>query len=729
MALKRCTPRISSRTTSSDHFSPITSSAPATEQIRGAASRTGVLTGTSSQKRVGKSNPVGYRPSSRVGNANRLRSKGPRHDRHAGRRLQRPADHRRTRHRRAGCRQARPAGPALRRHRLPAGDPGRRSPGAAGRRAARTRDRRRGQGQGHLLDDAGGKALQPDRQRARWGRRDLARHGHGLRLAHPAPARHLVHDARHQRALPPGRHPRHRTGACRRNRRARRAPYGDRRRPRDRADVRSRAGDEHVDTAGRPLVTTTASASVSAPPTREPSQRVVLIVLSLAAFMASLDLFIVNVAFPEIAQEFNGASLGDVSWILNGYAVLYAALLVPLGRLADRYGRLAGFLLGLSVFTAASAACAVSQDLWTLVAFRGVQAIGAAALTPASLGLLLAATAPERRVRAVRSWAAVGTLAAAAGPVIGGLLVQASWRWVFLVNVPVGLLGLVVARRYVPDSRDLTITKVPDLLGALLVAIGIGAVALGMVKGPEWGWDSTGVLTSFAIAAVSLVGFWMRSAVHPRPVVELALLRVRAFAWANVTAVLFSATFGAGLLAAVLWLQGVWHWSALRTGLAIAPGPLMVPVFTAVAQRLSGRVPAGVLTAIGSTLFGAGTLLIALSVGAQPSYAADFLPGWLIAGVGVGFAFPTIISAATADLPPARAATGSAIVTMARQIGLVIGVSGFVALLGTPHGFAAVHAAYRTAWLVLAAVSLSAAVSALGMTPRRDLRNNQPTAV
>ena len=451
---------------------------------------------------------------------------------------------------------------------------------------------------------------------------------------------------------------------------------------------------------------------------REAGHGVILAVLSVAAFMASLDLFIVNVAFPNIAREFPGSSLGDLSWVLNGYAVLYAALLVPLGRLADRYGRLAGFLGGLALFTAASAACAASQSLWQLVFFRGLQAVGAAALTPTSLGLLLAATPNEKKVRAVRIWAAIGALAAAFGPVVGGLLVEASWRWVFLVNVPVGVLGLIAARLYVPDSRDPAVTRMPDLLGAVLIAVGIGALALGLVKGPDWGWTSYGVVLSLVVAAGSIAGFWVRSARHPLPVVELALLRVRAFAWSNVTAVLFSIAFAGGLLAAVLWLQDVWGWSALETGLGLAPGPLMVPVFAAVAQRLAGRVPAGTLAAVGSAVFGAGVAIVATSVGPQASYAADFLPGWLIGGVGVGFAFPTIISSATADLPPARAATGSAIVTMARQIGLTLGVSMFVAVVGTPHGFAAVHDAFRHAWWVIAAVALAAAVSALGMTPR-----------
>jgi EmrB/QacA subfamily drug resistance transporter len=446
---------------------------------------------------------------------------------------------------------------------------------------------------------------------------------------------------------------------------------------------------------------------------------VVLAILSLAAFMASLDLFIVNVAFADIGRNFHSASLSDLSWVLNGYAVLFAALLVPLGRLADRYGRLTGFIGGLALFTVASAACAVSQDLWTLVVFRGLQAVGAAALTPASLGLLLAATPAEGRVRAVRIWAAVGALAAAFGPVIGGLLVEASWRWIFIVNVPVGLAALVAARRFVPDSRDATVNRLPDLLGAVLIVLGIGGFALALVKGNDWGWTSASDIAAFIVGAIGVVTFWIRSDRHELPVVETALLRVRAFAWSNVTAVLFSVAFAGALLSMVLWLQDVWHWSALKTGLGVAPGPLMVPVFAAVSQRLAHRVGAGVLAAIGCVAFAIGTVVIALNVGAHSSYAAEVLPGWLIGGVGVGFALPTIISAATADLPPSRTATGSAVVTMSRQIGLVLGVSVFVAVVGAASSYADVHAAFQHAWWIVAAVAGLGAVAALGMTPSR----------
>ena len=205
--------------------------------------------------------------------------------------------------------------------------------------------------------------------------------------------------------------------------------------------------------------------------------------------LASLDLFIVNVALPSIARDLGAADLSELSWVLNGYAIVYAALLVFFGRLADRYRRDRAFLLGVAVFTAASAACAASTSVGMLVAFRLVQAAGAALLTPTSLGLVLASYPPERRQGAVRAWTAVGGLAAAIGPVAGGLLVAASWRWVFLVNVPIGIAALVVGWRRLPavPGHD---TERPDPLGVVLVTAGVGLLTLGLVKGPDWGWGS-----------------------------------------------------------------------------------------------------------------------------------------------------------------------------------------------------------------------------------------------
>ncbi|MPQ99069.1 DHA2 family efflux MFS transporter permease subunit [Modestobacter sp. I12A-02628] len=452
---------------------------------------------------------------------------------------------------------------------------------------------------------------------------------------------------------------------------------------------------------------------------RPSSPGAVLAVLSLAAFMASLDLFIVNVAFDAIGRDLDGASLTSLSWVLNAYAIVYAALLVPLGRLADRWGRKAGFQLGLAVFTLASVACALAPGLWTLVAARVLQAAGAALLTPTSLALLLHAMPVERRVRAVRTWAATGALAAAAGPVVGGLLVSASWRWVFLVNLPIGVLALVVAVRVVPESRESSPGRLPDLAGAALLVAGIGLLSLALVQAPEWGWGSARVWLVLAAALLCAAVFWWRSMRHASPVVEPALLRVRAFAWSNATALVFGVAFAGNLLVNVLWMQQVWGWSALQTGLGVAPGPLMVPVFAAVAQRLSARLSPGVTTALGCLLVAAGLLYATLALGPEVDYLADALPGWLIGGAGVGLALPTILSNATADLPPSRSATGSAVVNMSRQVGTVLGVSVLVALLGTPVGFPAVDDAYDAVRIAMLLAALLAAGTALGMTPRR----------
>ena len=447
--------------------------------------------------------------------------------------------------------------------------------------------------------------------------------------------------------------------------------------------------------------------------------KLVLLVTSLAAFMASLDLFIVNVAFDAIGRDFHGENTSNLSWILNGYSIVFAALLVPLGRLADRTSRKRGFLIGLAVFTAASAACAGSTDLVELVGFRLLQAAGAAALTPTSLGLLLPVFPPEKRAGAVRVWAATGALAAAFGPVAGGLLVEASWRLVFLVNVPIGLAALVATVRFVPDSRDPKAGPVPDLIGALLAAVSVGVLAAGLVKGGDWGWGSARTVGAFAVAAGTGTAFWIRSERHPVPLVEPALLKVRAFAWSNATGLIFGTGFAANLLVGILWMQRVWGYGALKTGLCVAPGPLMVPIFAAVAGIAIKRgVPVGRVASLGCFLFGCAAFLAVHRIGIHPAYATELLPSQFLGGAGVGFALPTIISSATADLPAERTATGSAVVNMSRQVGAVLGVSILVAILGTPVSAAAAHTAFQHGWAACGVAGLLSAITALGMTPR-----------
>src|SRR3954467_2941322 len=212
-------------------------------------------------------------------------------------------------------------------------------------------------------------------------------------------------------------------------------------------------------------------------------------IVSVGVFVASLDLFIVNIAFPDIERDFHGTSLASLSWILNAYAIVFAALLVPAGRWADRTGRKRAFLAGLGLFTLASAACAAAPSVGVLVVARIVQAAGAAVLTPASLGLLLPEFPPEKRGLAIGLWAAGGGTAAAAGPVLGGVLVELSWRWVFLVNVPVGLGAIVAGMRVLREIREESSAPQPDLVGASVLVGAVATLIAAIVEGPDWGWS------------------------------------------------------------------------------------------------------------------------------------------------------------------------------------------------------------------------------------------------
>lgn len=444
----------------------------------------------------------------------------------------------------------------------------------------------------------------------------------------------------------------------------------------------------------------------------------VLAVVSAAVFMASLDLFIVNVAFPDIQNDFSGSDVASLSWVLNAYAIVYAALLVPAGRLADRVGRKRLFLAGLLTFTVASILCAAAPSLGVLIGARILQAAGAAFLTPTSLALLLPEFPPERRPIAIGAWSAVGGIAAACGPPLGGLLVEASWRWVFLINVPIAIAAAIAGVRILRES-DREVGPWPDLLGALLLAASVALLALGLVKGSSWGWGSDRVIGAFAGAALLGVAFVARSARHPVPVVAPELLRVRSFTVATVSSALFFAGFAAMLLGGVLFRVDVWHDSILTAGLELSPGPVMAAAFAVPAARLGARLGHARVAAVGGLVFALGSGWWAWQLEATPHYVAGMLPGLLLTGIGVGLVLSNLAAAATSGLPPARFATGSAIFTMGRQIGSVLGVAVFVALVGSPSAVNAVDA-FDKAWLFMAGAGLSSAFAAtlVGREPR-----------
>ncbi|HWH09899.1 MAG TPA: MFS transporter [Solirubrobacteraceae bacterium] len=450
----------------------------------------------------------------------------------------------------------------------------------------------------------------------------------------------------------------------------------------------------------------------------------VLIVVGFAVFMSSLDLFIVNIAFPDIRRDFAGVSLPSLSWILSAYAIVFAALLVPAGRWSDAFGRKRSFLLGLGIFVVASAACAAAPSIAILIAARIVQAAGAALLMPATLGLLLPEFPPHERHVAIGAWAAIGGVAAAAGPPLGGLLVQASWRWVFLVNVPIGLAVLALGWRELREIRHPDVVA-PDLLGAGLLSAGVAALVVAIVEGPGWGWTSPRILVLAAAAIAALAAVARRSSSHPAPIVEPAIVAVRAFRLAAIGSIVFFAGFAGMLLGSVLFLTGTWHEPILTAGLMIAPGPATAALFAVPGARLGARFGPGPVGALGSLLFGAGALCWLALLGETPSFAADFLPGMIVGGLGVGLVLPSLTGAAAAALPPARLATGIAVQTTARQIGSALGIAVLVALLGAP----AVADDFHPAWQLMLAASLAAAavLGAIGPT-RRPAIDSAPAA-
>lgn len=447
---------------------------------------------------------------------------------------------------------------------------------------------------------------------------------------------------------------------------------------------------------------------------RQPSSMTVLLVAAFGAFLAFLDSTIVNVAFPSIQSAFPTQTIGNLSWVLNAYNIVFAAFLVAAGKLADLLGRKRVFIYGVVIFTAASGLCAIAQTLDQLVAFRIVQGLGAALLVPASLALVVEGFDAARRAHGVGLWGAAAALASGLGPPIGGVIVEASnWRWAFLVNLPLGVVAVVAAKRRLVESRASGPRRAPDLRGTVLLAAALGLLTLGLIKGPDWGWSSLETLGSFLAAAVALAGFVLTSRSHPAPLVEPALLRIRSFVAGNVLTVMASVGFYGYLLTHVLFLHYVWGYSLVRTGLAVAPAALVATVVAAVLGRLADRHGHRMIAMLGALIWAGSLVWYLQCAGTAPDFVGDWLPGQLLQGIGVGATLPVLGSATLSGLAAGgNYATASAVASSLRQLGAVIGVALLVVLIGTPDPGAA-EETLRRGWTMAAVCFLAVAIGAI----------------
>jgi EmrB/QacA subfamily drug resistance transporter len=431
-------------------------------------------------------------------------------------------------------------------------------------------------------------------------------------------------------------------------------------------------------------------------------------VTALGAFMAALDLSIVNVAFPDLERSYPGASQAALAWVITGYAIVFGALLVTGGRTGDRTGRRRTFLGGVTVFLAGSLLCGVAPNVPFLIASRVLQGAGAAFLVPASVALLIAAYPPERRTQVVAQWGGIGALAVATGPSLGAAIVSAGgWRWAFFVNVPVGAALLLLGRRVLTESATERGAARPDYLGVVLLSGALAALVLAISEGTSWGWSDPRILGAFAAAVGLGVAFVLRSRTHPEPVIDPQLLRSRALVAANAATLVYAAGFFPMLLGNILFLTGVWDYSIMRAGLAVTPGPLVVALIAGSAGKVAARVGFRAVLGVGGLCFAAGLLWFVVRVDASPDYLAEWLPGTLVVGLGIGLTFPVLSAAAVSSLPPARFAVGSAVNQTVRQIGGALGIAVLVVLIGTPDGPADAVDRFHHLWAFGAVTALT----------------------
>ncbi|WP_181721297.1 MFS transporter [Nocardia gipuzkoensis] len=420
---------------------------------------------------------------------------------------------------------------------------------------------------------------------------------------------------------------------------------------------------------------TDASVRLDSPPTATAATRTLLIACG-AAFIAFLDLSVVNIAFPSIARDFPGTATTTLTWVVSGYAVAFAALLTPAGRFADTLGRRRLFLGALAGFALTSLLCGLAPTAGWLIAGRILQGATAALMVPSALGSVLAATPREKIGAAIGAWSASGGFAAVVGPALGGALVEGfDWRAVFVINVPVALLLIAAATRIPADARP-SGGALPDPIGTIAVALGLGGLVAGVTEGQRWGWTSAGTLAALIGGGLLVVAALARSARHRDPAVAVDLWHSRSYALANATSFVFGAAMFAWLLAGPLFLDAIWGYSVLGSAGAMTIGAVASMVTATVAGRVGSPTVRRWLGVLGALMFVACTVWMSTDAfGSTPALWSAWIPAGVLGGGGIGFVVTVLGTAAASSLPPQQFAAGTGMNLTARQVGGALGVA------------------------------------------------------
>ena len=410
-----------------------------------------------------------------------------------------------------------------------------------------------------------------------------------------------------------------------------------------------------------------------------------LAAVSVGLFMIMLDNTVVNVALPSMRQSLH-MSLSELEWVVAGYALTFAAFMLTGGKLADYVGRRLIFMVGLAVFTGASLACGLAPNGGFLIGSRVVQGLGGALMNPATLSIITATFAPRERGKAIGIWAGVSGMALAIGPLVGGLLTEhVNWNWIFFINVPVGILGLLAIPLFIDESRDTSHEQRLDLPGLITSAVGLFSLTYAFIEANNYGWGSGRILGAFAVAAVMLAAFVLLERHQRTPMLELSLFKNRTFSGANASMLFVGLAMFGTFFYVSLYMQNVLGYSPVEAGASFLPMTLLIILIAPRAGALTDRIGSRWLVGFGMALL-AVMLFYYSQLGANESFWA-ILPGLLIGGVGMGSTMTPVTAAAMSAVAVDKAGIGSAVLNSSRQVGGSLGIAVMGAIVASGSDF------------------------------------------